>query len=360
MSDYQRPDPRPWPPAPTAANDKQSSPWPDLPRAFPPQSRRTEPLAIASLACSFFISLLGVIFGHVALSRIRRSGDSGRGLAIAGLVIGYIGLTAGTLAVFLVVVLVPSGIITTAAGPWKAISPTPSLSRLTDQGPRPANMNANGGITFGVNGQVVSVPAGSVDARALPSPGAAAPAPLPPGIEAAPKGQPAKVVVYMDFMCPGCAQFHNSYRNTLDRLRDEGKITVEYRPIAILDSESTTRYSSRAAAAAACVANSQPAGYANFISELYAMQPERGSSGLSNQQLKAFASSVGADLAKCIDEGTFLAWARYSNRLALDSGIDSIPRAYVDGKQWGGGTTTGMDFVQFLQANLAARAGTGN
>jgi peptidyl-prolyl cis-trans isomerase B (cyclophilin B) len=33
--------------------------------------------------------VLGIVFGHVALSQIRRTGEQGRGLAIAGLVIGY-------------------------------------------------------------------------------------------------------------------------------------------------------------------------------------------------------------------------------------------------------------------------------
>jgi Domain of unknown function (DUF4190) len=63
---------------------------------FPPvQANRTNPLAIASLISSFFISLVGIILGHIALSQIKRTGEGGRGLAIAGLVIGYIGLVAG-------------------------------------------------------------------------------------------------------------------------------------------------------------------------------------------------------------------------------------------------------------------------
>lgn len=37
-------------------------------------------------------SILAVIFGHVALSQIDKRGEDGRGMAIAGLVLGYIGL----------------------------------------------------------------------------------------------------------------------------------------------------------------------------------------------------------------------------------------------------------------------------
>lgn len=363
MSDYQ-PDPRPWPPRQTTASGTQSNPWPGLRQPYPPPPRRTEPLAIASLACSFVISLLGIIFGHIALSRIRRSGDGGRGLAVAGLVIGYTGLAAGTLAAVLAVALVSSGMMTMTAGTWIGSNPSPTpLFRLPDRGPSPANMNANGGITLTAGGRVVSVPASSVDATTLPSPDPAAPTfskPNAPGIEAAPKGQPAKVVVYMDFMCPSCGDFHSSYATTLDRLRNEGQITVEYRPVTFLDGESTTRYSSRAAAAAACVANASPHKYASFLSQLYAHQPAQGSSGLSDQELKSLASAAGADAAECIDSGTYLAWVRYSNRLAEDSGINSVPTAFVDGKQWGGGTSTRLDFVQFLQADLNTRGGSGS
>lgn len=56
-------------------------------------------LAIASLVCAVLFlgglgSLLAVVFGHVSLSQIRRSegSESGRGFAIAGLIIGYLGL----------------------------------------------------------------------------------------------------------------------------------------------------------------------------------------------------------------------------------------------------------------------------
>lgn len=66
--------------------------------ASPVYQRRTNGMAIAALvvALAGFVTygigfVLGVIFGHVALSQIRASGDTqqGRGLAIAGLAIGY-------------------------------------------------------------------------------------------------------------------------------------------------------------------------------------------------------------------------------------------------------------------------------
>jgi peptidyl-prolyl cis-trans isomerase B (cyclophilin B) len=54
------------------------------------QPQPTNGLAIASLVCAFLFAPLGIIFGHISLSQIRKTGEEGRGLAIAGLVISYL------------------------------------------------------------------------------------------------------------------------------------------------------------------------------------------------------------------------------------------------------------------------------
>lgn len=50
---------------------------------------KTNTLAIAALISSFFIGVTGVILGHIALHQIKTTGERGRGLAVAALVIGY-------------------------------------------------------------------------------------------------------------------------------------------------------------------------------------------------------------------------------------------------------------------------------
>ena len=57
----------------------------------------TNALAISSLVCGIIgwiipilFALLAIIFGHVARSQIKRSGQGGAGLALAGLILGYI------------------------------------------------------------------------------------------------------------------------------------------------------------------------------------------------------------------------------------------------------------------------------
>ncbi|WP_425308323.1 DUF4190 domain-containing protein [Ammonicoccus fulvus] len=68
--------------------------------------QRTNTLAIIALVGSFFISLVGIICGHLALNQIKQTGEKGRGLALAGLIIGYIGLVVGILYVVFAVILV--------------------------------------------------------------------------------------------------------------------------------------------------------------------------------------------------------------------------------------------------------------
>jgi hypothetical protein len=53
-------------------------------------ARRTNTLAILSLVAAFVASFVGVVLGIVALLQIRRSGEAGRGLAIAAIVIGLL------------------------------------------------------------------------------------------------------------------------------------------------------------------------------------------------------------------------------------------------------------------------------
>lgn len=55
-----------------------------------PQAPKTNTLAIVAFVGSFFVSLVGIICGHIALKQIKRTGEGGRGLALAGTIIGYV------------------------------------------------------------------------------------------------------------------------------------------------------------------------------------------------------------------------------------------------------------------------------
>jgi FKBP-type peptidyl-prolyl cis-trans isomerase/Domain of unknown function (DUF4190) len=116
------PQPPPWPdPAPTSGGQPWQGAAPGRSRVVRasdggpgygprPSTARTNGLAIASLVLGILWlywlgSLLAVVFGHIALRQIRRAngGQEGRGLAIAGAILGWVGLAVLAVVVALVV-----------------------------------------------------------------------------------------------------------------------------------------------------------------------------------------------------------------------------------------------------------------
>ena len=68
--------------------------------------RRTNGLAVASLACGigqvffwFLAAIPAVVLGHMARRQIRQTGEDGAGMALAGLVLGWIGIVLTVLLV---------------------------------------------------------------------------------------------------------------------------------------------------------------------------------------------------------------------------------------------------------------------
>jgi protein-disulfide isomerase len=258
------------------------------------------------------------------------------------LLIGW-GIVAAVVAILVIVALV----VTTT---MKQNAP------IADQGPTPANSNAHGGVTLLANTQVAKTEPATVNAADLPDKPATAPAEVvAPGAEAE-AGKPVKVVLYIDFICPVCKDFESKYNEQLTSLRNDGKITVEYRPLGFLDSRSSTNYSSRAANVAACVANQSPDKYAALVDSLFAKQPAEGSAGISDNDLKKLATDVGAqDISKCVDDRTYRPYVLFTTKEAAAIGVTGTPTVFVDGKQWGKGDSAQTPFPDFLQAAIAAK-----
>lgn len=227
---------------------------------------------------------------------------------------------------------------------------------IADQGPAPANANAHGGITLLANTDVAKLEPATVDAAAVPEAPKTAPAEVvAPGAEAE-AGKPVKVVLYVDFICPVCKDFEAKNNAQLTSLRNEGKISVEYRALGFLDSRSSTNYSSRAANAAACVVNESPEKYADFVDSLFANQPAEGSAGLSDDKLKTMTTDIGAkDIGSCIDEKTYRPFVKFTTKEAAAIGVTGTPTVFVDGQQWGKGASAQTPFPDFLQAAIAAK-----
>ncbi|MDR6986261.1 protein-disulfide isomerase [Paenarthrobacter nitroguajacolicus] len=222
---------------------------------------------------------------------------------------------------------------------------------IADQGPTPANGNVHGGVTLLANSEVVKTEPATVNVADVPEPLASKPATVAvPGGEAE-AGKPVKVVAYIDFICPVCKRFETTYGESLTNLRNEGKISLEYRPLGFLDQQSTTNYSSRAANAAACVVNSSPEKYADFFNLLFERQPAEGSAGISDNDLKGMATEVGAaNIDSCIDSKQFRPWVKVATQEAAAIGITGTPTVFIDGKQWDGTTDLNADIQAAVDA----------
>jgi Domain of unknown function (DUF4190) len=113
-----QPPTQPWsgsPPPPPGPPPPYGQQWgaPPPPGYFPPPMypppRPTNTMAIVALVCAFTFPPLAIIFGHIALSQIRRNGDEGKGLAVAGLVIGYV--VTGLILLYIIFMIVLFAVI---------------------------------------------------------------------------------------------------------------------------------------------------------------------------------------------------------------------------------------------------------
>lgn len=100
------------PPAPMIPPPAQSSYAPGYASHYAPANltgRATNGMSIASMVLGILWiwwvgSILALVFGYVALRQIRERNESGKGMAIAGIVLGWVGV--GTLAIFIILLIV--------------------------------------------------------------------------------------------------------------------------------------------------------------------------------------------------------------------------------------------------------------
>jgi len=105
------------------------------------------------------------------------------------------------------------------------------------------------------------------------------------------------VSTWVDFMCPYCGQFEETEGETITQLIDEGRITLELHPVAILDRLSQgTEYSSRAASAMYAVAEADPANAYAFLVAMYDNQPAEQTAGLTDEEIVQVAKDAGVDV----------------------------------------------------------------
>lgn len=213
--------------------------------------------------------------------------------------------------------------------------------------PGPKNM-ASDGVVIGSGLKVVPSPSLRADQKPIPT-------------KPDPTGSVVSIRTYVDYLCPLCGEFERTNLPQMKKWAESGAATIEIHPIAVLTSNSAgTKYSLRAANAAACVANYSPNQFYAFHSKLFEHQPDEGTAGLTDQQLESYISDTGAghlaQIKRCIADGTYKTWVQNATDRALSGPIPNsslkrltgTPLVLVNGKQYTGSMTSASDFKAFV------------
>ena len=221
------------------------------------------------------------------------------------------------------------------------------LSSNRDPSPGPLNMRSDG-IVIGEGLRAVETGA------------------VPPGREPIPTvhdGDAEVIIIdlYVDYFNPLSAAFQEANGKQIAIWVESGAATIEVHPLAILDRVSEgTRYSSRSANAAACVANFAPNQYFAFHGLLLENLPEENSGGLTDDELVALTVESKVDNATkirgCVQDDTFIAWVADARDRALRNSIQntdlppisSTPTIIVNGLPYDGAMNDPAAFSAFV------------
>lgn len=184
-----------------------------------------------------------------------------------------------------------------------------------------------------------------------------------PAPEETPGAEPIQIHVYIDYLSEGAGAFQRVNASQLAEWVNQGAVEVVYHPVALLTSKSNgTKYSQRAAGAAACVVEHAPEAFTAFNHELLTNQPGVDSDGFTDAQLADLAIATGADDTKavraCIENEDYFAWAREATERALDGplpGTEDLtltgtPMILVNGEPFVGAPDAPEEFAAFLLA----------
>lgn len=188
-------------------------------------------------------------------------------------------------------------------------------------------------------------------------------APVPPEID---RGTgPADILLYVDYRCPACVLFEATNGAALEQAVQSGEATLQVQPLTFLDRiDPDDAYSTRAAAAQACVVDHQPE-LAWTTHELLldeAFVPPESSAGHSDEALAhAFENAgVGAneEVTSCIASQTFVPFASAMNEWSFQNpvpnandpslGLQGTPTVLVNGDLYEGGPGDAEAFQDFL------------
>lgn len=166
---------------------------------------------------------------------------------------------------------------------------------------------------------------------------------------------------YFDAMCPGCGTLHRKMDSELKSMMEAGQINWELHPNGFLDQLSTDKYSTRAAAAIAYVAENDPEHVIDFVMGLYDenFQPSEGENyqSVSDAAIQKVAKDAGVadDVASQCTNGEYIEWIEalrtYTpqreithNVSGSSKGSMTTPTIIINGYLWNLSELTSSDY----------------
>lgn len=179
---------------------------------------------------------------------------------------------------------------------------------------------------------------------------------------------PVAIHVYVDYLSPSAREWQLANATQLSNWVEDGAATLTYHPVAMLTAKSNgTKYSLRAAGAAACVATYAPGSLFGFNNDLLTRQPAVDSDGFSDKMLADIAQANGADdpkpLRDCIQTQAFTGWVKAATERAV-AGIDGATGlsltgnslVTVNGQPYVGDASDPAEFSQFVLTSASGKA----
>jgi len=216
---------------------------------------------------------------------------------------------------------------------------------------QPANLTDDGFEVTEVTG--VGVVGGEATETPSPEPD--------PTAETAAAAQPSvDIRVYVDYLSSGSREFQLANVQQLAKWVTEDAATLSYYPVAMLTAKSNgTKYSLRAASAAACMGTHSPDTFFAYTNALLTQQPDVEADGLTDADLADLAIASGADGPKvvraCIEKQAFATWAKEATDRALkglpdtdDIALTGTPMILVNGTPYVGALDDPKEFAQFV------------
>jgi protein-disulfide isomerase len=147
------------------------------------------------------------------------------------------------------------------------------------------------------------------------------------------------LAIWEDFQCPICGSFEKAAGASVQKLADDGTITLIHRPTTFLDQAhpESNAASARATAAWGCAIDAGKA--EEYHNKVFANQPTVEGTGWTDDQLMQFGKDVGitgdayTTFTKCYSDKTYTQWTTNSYQTFINDAIAGTPTLVLNGKE---------------------------